>query len=295
MDFQNYTKMLQCKVQLFLGNSYEVMIKEVVKNNGIVLTGILAKNDSSNIFPTIYINQYFDDEMTVDEIEYLAMKLSKKLVMDDSIDLDIIDDFTNYEMAKSRIAFKLINAEKNKELLLDIPHRRFHNLAVCYYYLAKEDADRGSAFVLIRDNHIKMWGVEEKDLYNIAYKNTIELLSFSCVDIMDMVRNLSGIRLYEDIKVNMYVLTGKSKLNGAAAMLYNEYMKEVSEMIGGSFYILPSSIHEIIILSEEYVQSEKELLYMVSQINRTEVEDELVLADSVYYYDAIMEEVLWVC
>lgn len=294
MDFKTYSKQILCKVQLFLGNDYDTEIREVTKNNGLVLTGIMSRKEGMNICPTVYIDSFYNDYIDADEIEYIAKNVASSLKNAEIDNENIIDDFFNYEMAKERVVIKLINAEANKDLLFDIPHRRFHNLAVCYYYLVEDSSLSGFASVLIRNSHIMHWNITEDTLYECAYSNTKELLPFKMWNIKELIENICDYDL-KDIDIPMYVISNEHKTNGSCAMLYKEYMKKISAQLDGDFYILPSSIHELVILTSKEERNNKELLDMVTLINRTQVAKEEVLADSIYYYDHELDEVIWIC
>ena len=82
----------------------------------------------------------------------------------------------------------------------------------------------------------------------------------------------------------MYVLGNERKLFGAAVMLYDGLLEKMSEIIGGDFYLLPSSLHELILIPDEGREKGGDLWKMVCEINETQVEPEDVLTDSVYYY-----------
>lgn len=292
MDFNNFCKSLLCKVQLYLGSEYETQVKEVTKNNGVILTGIMAKKENSNIYPTVYINEYYKEDLLTEDIEYIAMKVSNTLKNARMENADIVDEFIDYELAKSNICLKLINAEENKEILFDVPHRRFHNLAICYIYIVN-NID-GIASVLIKNEHLKRWDVKEKDIYDQAYINTKNKLPFKIWNLADIVNTCYNLEL-NNIDIPMKVVSNEYKIFGANTMLYTDLMKEIGKELDSDFYIIPSSIHEIIVLSNDLTRTNKEILEMVTEVNKTVVSKEEKLADSVYFYDRALEEVIWIC
>jgi hypothetical protein len=86
-------------------------------------------------------------------------------------------------------------------------------------------------------------------------------------------------------RVPMYVLTNRSHYYGAACMLYPKLLKCIGEGLDSNFYVLPSSVHELIILQDLGMEDAATLMDMVKEVNATEVKEEEVLSDSVYYYD----------
>lgn len=294
MNFQDFIKNIECKTQLYMGKEYEICIQKVTKNNGVELTGIMAKKEGASTFPTIYIDDLYEENMTMEDVEYAAMKLSRNLSKVENNLMFDIGRFTNYELAKDRIALKLINADKNKALLFEIPHRRFHNLAIVYYYLLPEELSDGIASVLIRNTHMENWGIDEKTLYEIAYENSRQYFKMKVWTMGEMISELYGSDLLEE-DFPMYVISNENKINGSFYMIYEDELKQLSDKFGKSFYILPSSIHELILMPDDGNKNEKDLLCTVTEINHTQVQDEEILADSVYYYDKDKNEVYWLC
>ena len=269
------------------------MEKPVSKNKIIEhLNNIYAKKEKSNIYPTVYINEYYKEDLLTEDIEYIAMKVSNTLKNARMENADIVDEFIDYELAKSNICLKLINAEENKEMLFDVPHRRFHNLAICYIYIVN-NID-GIASVLIKNEHLKRWDVKEKDIYDQAYINTMNKLPFKIWNLADIVNTCYNLEL-NNIDIPMKVVSNEYKIFGANTMLYTDLMKEIGKELDSDFYIIPSSIHEIIVLSNDLTRTNKEILEMVIEVNKTVVSKEEKLADSVYFYDRALEEVIWIC
>lgn len=294
MDFKRFMQILLCKVQLFIGNEYEVSEHTVTKNNGVSLTGVIAKKEGINTFPTVYVNEYYDKDMLENEVEYVAMKIAQRLksaVPDRDID---VETFTDYEKASEYIVFKVVNADKNKELLMDIPHRRYHNLAIVYMYVMDNDELGGRGTILIRNEHIDKWNVNEEDIYSRAIKNTQRLMPLKIMKMKDIINDMYESEIVnEDIK--MYVITNESKLYGAGYICLSEAMQAAYERIGSDFYVLPSSVHELIALPYDDAGDARELLQMVTEINQTSVSREEVLADSVYLYEHESDKLSWIC
>ena len=81
-------------------------------------------------------------------------------------------------------------------------------------------------------------------------------------------------------------LTNGDKMNGAGLILQGDLMQQIEEIVGGDFYILPSSCHEVLVIPEAMGMDVKELSAMVQQVNETEVSTEDRLSDHVQHYDS---------
>lgn len=297
MDFETYVKCLLCKVQLFMGESYDVEITKVSKNNGVMLTGLMAKKTGQNMCPTLYIDDYYSLDISESDIEYIAMSISKSLKNSKYPPEDIVEEISDFDKVKRRIYLKLINAEKNKKLLIDCPHKRIFNLALVYFIYGESD-EYGLSSVLIKNDFLEMWNVDENDLYEAGMKNQKENRRPVVHNIKDLLEMLSvsySNELDDSCDYKMYVMTTPDKFFGAAGLVLTDELVDFSEKIDNSFYILPSSIHELVLIPDTGEMNPKEMADQVEMINRTEVSPEEVLSDSIYYFDRVTKEVTWVC
>jgi len=99
-----------------------------------------------------------------------------------------------------------------------------------------------------------------------------------------LLKNMDS--LYEDNMVPMFVATNSKKVNGAGVILYDGLLRTFAEKIGGDFFILPSSVHEVIFVPANGDIDARHLIQMVKEVNATEVAPDEVLSDNVYMYHA---------
>ena len=291
MEFTNFTTLVQREVEKRPGENYRVKLNDVMKNNGVVLRGITLMQDDSNISPTIYLNPYYDayenGDTTLGTVIDEVIDTYERNKINRSIDMKF---FLNYETVRSRIIFKLINTEKNRELLRDVPYIPFHDLSIVFQCLVSEERF-GNASILIHNVHLQLWKVNARELYECALENTPLLQGYELADmntVLEEMKALGGIddEEIEDMQqeVPMYVLSNKSRINGASCILYKDILKDFAMVVDKDLYVLPSSIHEVILLPSDGTQESEQLKEMVREINQSQVEKEEVLSDSVYYY-----------
>lgn len=194
-----------------------------------------------------------------------------------------IPNLQEFENVRGKIIYRLVNYEKNKELLEDCPHRRLYDLAVTFRWVAHIDND-GVSTSLITNRQVKEWGVSVNDLVLAAQQNTPRLFPAKIVDIEEMLAGKMSFILYLST-IPMYILTNEQEVNGASALLYGDVLKDFANKKGTDMYILPSSIHEVILLPSDRINDPTKLLSMVHDANTTVVSIGDVLSDSVYYYD----------
>ena len=296
MSFDAFTAAVVKDVQKRKGDDCHIFSNTVRKNNGVELTGIIMKRTDSNAFPTVYIDDFYEEYQQGADYDGILNRIINVLEdarIDNTVDLS---DFLCYEKTASQIVYKLINYEKNRELLKEIPYKIFCNLAIVFYYTVMTPPFCGRASILIYNSHMEKWGVDSEELLKRAMENTPQLLPAQIQNLEElMIGMLEGCNeaLPEELRQEftgerrrtpMYVLTNKQKLLGAACMLYPLIIRDFADKMDKDIYILPSSVHEVILLPFSEDISKESLVEMVTEINSTQVDEYEVLADSVYYY-----------
>lgn len=304
MNFDTFMEKVKLSLQEFFGANAEICIGEVEKNNGVILYGLTIAKGSANISPTIYLEEFYREYKQGKDFGVIIYEIVK-IYDDNKIETKVnLDFFSHYETVKDRIFFRVINYEKNKKRLQKIPYIRFHDLAVVCYFAYMNDLI-GHGFIQIESNHLEKWGISQERLFADARKNTKNKLrveikgmneiiwemmeeKVSRMDIKEVKRALE----HAEKKIPMYVMTLKGKYFGAACICQNEALIQFAEKVGKSFFILPSSIHELILIPDEGRETPEGLKKMVREVNRSHVAVEEQLSDNVYYFEKESETVI---
>lgn len=301
MVFEQFKERVCNALRESLGDEYEITDREVTKNNGIILNGILINKKGSNVSPTIYIDELYTDyeEGTAfGDIIYDILCAYQRNAKEIHMDMKF---FTQYEQVQKRVLYKLVHAESNRKLLDEVPYIEWNDLAIVFYYAMEEDRF-GKATILIRNSHLKMWGIDKNTLYEHAKSNMAQLLPEELIPIKKLLHELLSQGLKVDITENeielpkradsiMYVLTNRDRIFGAASILYSEEMKKLTHKYNKNLIILPSSVHEVILVPDEGIVENSFYKNMVKEVNDTQVEPEEILSYSVYYYDRITDTI----
>ena len=288
MTYEQFQQDVLDTLEKWMPGNTTFTVRQIVKPNDRVLDGLIISNPQTEIAPTIYLNPYYDalsaGGASFDEIIENIFRLYKDNETTASFDQD---EFLNWDRAKSHITYRLLNRKANEKFLEDIPFLPYMDLAVIFtYLLTVEEAGQGS--IVIHDCHAKNWGLEAKDLYSEAMKNTPSLLPPVCKPMSQMLDDLlpdAGEELPEDIP-DMLVLSNKAKTYGAAAILYTDLLKSIAEKMGSDFYVLPSSVHEVLLLPAGDKDIRNDLSAMVREVTASQVPDGEILSDHAYYYCA---------
>lgn len=268
-------------------------IQSVVKNNNVKLDGLTIMEGGTNLSPTIYLNYFY--ETYQNGVEFSSILNTILHTYQSNKPRGKIDTsfFTDYANVRSHIAYKLIHYERNRHLLADLPHFRYLDLAIVFYCLVSSSPS-GSATILIRKDHLRFWNISPTQLFDAAKENTPRLLSYDLCNMNDLMEELLApahstlsdpdIKKEEAAICPMYVLTNQNKLNGASCILYEHLLEHFADRLCCDLYILPSSIHEVILIPATSDTSYQELSQMVQEVNDTQVSPEEILSDHVYYF-----------
>ena len=268
MNYTEFMNAMLCEIRGQVDAQVRTELYTVTKNNGTRRTGILFKQEDSNLAPTIYLEEFYQKYLKGQQVPDLAdsiCSIYQEIRVKKTCDCQNLFDFNH---VKEHIVYKLIRRDANEELLKQIPYEPFLDLAVVYY-IQIDNTRFGSAAIQIRNEHLRYWRVEKEEIRRLAEKNTPRIYP---AQIQKIVRF-------------MYVATNEQCSLGAAVMRYPDFREKVRGMIRGDFYILPSSIHEVILVPESFGMEPERMQEMVKEINQTGVAPEEVLSDSVYYFD----------
>lgn len=263
----------------------EVRVNAVTKNNGLVLDGLTVTKPNSNISPTIYLNSFYQDmEDGKYTLEECMEKIAQVQVENESPQIDT-SKFRNYDDMKDKLFIRVVNKDYNSKLLETVPHTCIDNLAITYSLLATDGID-GIGTARISYDLMNAWGITENELHETAMKNTPNLFPATFKSMKEVLLDMGmPEELMPDSEPQMYVLSNDKGINGASALFYPGMMEEIANKLGSSYVVLPSSIHETIVLPVDDSMSKDRLIEMVKEVNETQVAPEEVLADTAYFYD----------
>ena len=266
----------------------ELHIQKFPKNNGVVYDGLVIFDTELNISPTIYLNPYYHwylNEVPMEEICDSIENTYNERLPEQNFDTE---SFTDYENAKDKLVVKLINYEKNSEFLETVPHIKFMDLAIVLQFMVKVEED-GFAMILITNNHLRFWDKSIEELYSTAIKNTPKLLPVKIENLEELLGSIMQGMVGDsptEGKDNspVYIISNEAKVNGAATILYEGVLKEFAEKTNTDFIMLPSSIHEWLLIPTDNADQLVMFNQIVKEVNKTQLQDGEILADHAYYY-----------
>lgn len=298
MEYKFFISTIKELVERRCQGCSRVIVTKVMKNNSVELDGLIVQRKNVRITPTVYLNGYYKQYLDGRSISSIADEIIAINQKERFLPNFEVDSYLDFGYVRNKIALRLINTQQNSILLESVPHRDYMDLSIVYYCYIDTYENGSVATALVHNSHMEQWGVDEELLYSIASANTHRLFptvirrmsdilrELVCGDDDESLEQLVG-NLEEDEGTDriMYVATNIRRLYGASAMLDSRAMRNFANRYG-DFYIIPSSVHELILIPVDKESDEKRLGEIVKEVNDTQVAYDEILSDSVYLYNS---------
>ncbi len=281
MDIKEFGKMMATEIGTALGDKYNVSYKEIMKNNGIIWHALLIKNENEAVAPTIYLDYFFDRYKEGYGLERLVKEFVdfyRKSLPPKGVDVSFFMDFSK---VCSKLSFKVVNFDRNKEKLKDIPYRKTEDLALIPVCVVDNEFI-GEGTITITNQHLIYWEISSEELW----ENVMDSAAIVSPVLVENMAEILDDRFFPDYLENILVVTNRERNRGASAIFYPGVMAQLAEQIGGDYIIIPSSIHEVIVMSPDYMNGDLDcVLSMVKRVNSEVIVGEDILSNNIYYYE----------
>ena len=295
MDYEKFKKEIRLQIRAYLPEEMEnwkVRIFQKYKVNQQLDAVSLQppEEDGRNgAFPVFYMQDLYELYLRGNSMDAILKYVCSWMFNASETYAARENDFDTAWM-KERVVFQLINYDRNFQMLSDLPHRKFLDLAVIYRVISL-DGDGHMYGVIVTHDLLESWDMTEEDLYKKAWENTLQMLPFVLKDASQIVGEECTLVDFEN---RMYVITNDGCHFGAAAMLYPDILEMAADEIGSSYIILPGSIHELYAVKDQ----ENRLHHWrktVRYANQNLVHPTEWLSDNLYYYDKVRKtvKILW--
>ncbi len=307
MNYEEFQEYMKQAVLEFLPEKYQdatVQIHQIIKNNDTKRDGMTILLPEETVSPTIYLNGYYEDYQHGRASEEIAGEIADTYVEHFFEREQVLQDFDishigDYDAVKDRITCRLINREANSERLDNAPFTPMEDLAISYHILVSQNQD-GIGSIMITNELMEQYGIDVETLHTQAMENNNRLMPPMVEDLNVIMNEMmafdAGIsndeaEVYMQDMIpksgpKLYCITKALKINGAIDIMDSDVQQAVAVIMGGDYYILPSSIHECLAISVDMVQDKEDLEMMVRDVNEKLVDADEVLSNNVYAYDA---------
>jgi hypothetical protein len=287
MNFDEFIKEFTERLRESMGNEYRFTQQTSDGMNGTVRHSLTIIHPDSSLHPCIHMEEQYEYYKLVENnmeltIERILTQLKEHTLLQD-FDLSTFDA---WDLAKQHIYGKLINTKENGRQLVNIPNRNFLDLSLVYYFRVPLESKEGHYAVIQIDNRrMQSWDVDEDTLYRVAMENMDAFQLFNMQDyLMEALDTVGNDIIDTKDKLPLYVLTNESRRYGAAEILNPDALRHMVDLLKDDFWILPSSIHEFIIIPVHFGHEAAELERMVEQVNNTQLPLNEILSFHVYRY-----------
>lgn len=294
MKYFEFIDEMAKRVKMCFDKEVSVEVHKVVKNNSMEYDSLIINEPGRNVTPNFYLQGMYSRYVDGIGLDSLVSEIVQKY--ESAYDSEKYENLSlDYADCQEKIVMRLISFEKNKKMLEEAPYIPFLDMAVVFYFLADNDQN-GIASIRITNEIMNDWKTDVKELYTLASDNSKRIFEEKVMPMSKMfeefnidiskIRSEKANQIYEE-RSEPYVVTNNIGINGASVILYPDMLREIAAKLGGDFYVLPSSIHEVLVVSASEDVDEKSLKKMVEDINRNYLLPDEYLSDNVYKYNLI--------
>lgn len=286
-------------IREYLPPEYEDMKCEVMeqkKNNGVNQIGVSFRLPESHAAPVIGMECFYQQVQIGKPLEEIMQGIAEEVQNAMQINnYPAVGQIKDFEKVKENLSVRLVNTKANQQMLAELPHREIEDLSlICVIRIPLED---NLAIRKVDYDMIRRWNISEEELCQIALENAQEkqepvLQRIFTIMLEEVSKKPSDENLlYDQIEPEklmsepVFILSNKEKLYGASVIAYPESLNKVSQVFPQGFYIIPSSIHEAMIIPKTEVEDTKHLGSLVRMVNTHAMEKSQVLSDRIYEYD----------
>lgn len=274
-----------------------IEVHEVLKNNEVLYHGIHILEEDMQVCPNIYLENFYDmykrGDLNLEEIVDAIADIHEEH-KDEVKHMEIAR--LDFEDVKERIIFRLVNTRMNQSILKESPNVPYLDMSILFYLLVKQDEERIGS-IRITYALMETWtkDVAIRELMKCALRNMPRLFPARVLPILSVIKGevLDAMLFNFSVKEGLsycgecgfHSLSNHMGINGAATILYPGILEEIASYFQSDLFVLPSSVHEVIILPDHNEYTLEELSVMVKEINTREVDTEEVLSNHAYYYN----------
>ncbi len=297
LSFQKFIEKVKTEIHLLCGDGYQIIMEPVPQNNGTEQTGIDIRKEQGEEMAHLCLDAYYEQYlagMTVEEAARDIWDIFNSFEQS-GVSEGLLNDF---EKVKNKVVFSLVNYGMNKERLESMPYVPYLDLAILFYVLL-DRTENGERTAVITNKELAAWGTTKEELLRLARQNTPRLYMAEVNSLNDVMKSFVKDKKSKDFfdefigeeELPLYVLSNRHNVKGAAVILYDGLLKEMSKVLGHDLLILPSSVHEVLVMAYDKTMDFLSIRDMVEHINEVEVPVCDVLSNQIYRYNREKDQV----
>lgn len=288
MDFKEFQDQILQEAQDRMWG-VKVGIQNVEKLQGESYTGLSIQPNDSPMAATINLDSLYIQMSDGKSFQEVADNLISQAadIITDMPKIDV-NNLTNYDQMKNTLVVQVIPTDRNEDMLANIPHKNIEDMSVVYRMQIDQN-ETGTSSVLVTNAMLENYGITAEQLHQDAMDAATINNPATFRSMQDVLSDLMGMPAEMMPPMDgpqMYVASIESSVNGAGVIAYPDFMDQVAEQVGGDFFVLPSSVHEVLVIPDDGSIDRHDLESMVREVNASEVLPKDQLSDNVYHYDS---------
>lgn len=289
MTYEQFKTELHNKVQKKMGACANVKFVIVHKNNQVDLEELSCEISGRNMTPAIPLKEFYNKYLEKG-MDWCVIAAVSILGTGESISKEEL--FQTWEAVRKKIRIELVNHAWNEELLKTVPHKDFLDFAILFRVRICE-TEYASAGYAVSKEMMDYWGIDMEEMSEQAFQNLYKEETFEISSLLKEISRIIGDECKEDISEDdtedneddsIFVFTNRYRTKGASGMLRTDLLAEFAKEQDRDLIILPSSVHELLLVPDHGGYDIEALRDMVREINRGSVEKEEWLSSEIYVY-----------
>lgn len=267
----------------------DISMQEVSKLQGESYTGMTVRPETSEIGATLNLKEFYEtlgSGLSVEDVlDSIARSVDRAIRHMPQYDAQMLAD---YDRMRDALIIDLVPVAGNEEKLAQIPHKNVEDMALVYRFEEKSSV-YGTVSILVTNDMLAIYDITADQLYADAMEAAVRNRPAKLQNMDDIMRemlgDMSGLFLTDEPSP-IWVATVDSGQHGAGVIQYPGFLDQAAETLGGDFYVLPSSVHEVLLVADNGSMELGYLEEMVRSVNAEEVAPAERLSDNVYHYDS---------
>lgn len=302
MVYEIFLENIRLAVAGQLGSSFSVSLRQIPKNNGVLSDSLCIQKPPSTVAAAIYLRQFFEEYENGLPVSCIVSEILN-LYTGHSLPATLHpEQFLRFSSARTSLACKLINTADNELLLSQVPHIPFLDLSIVFFLFLENDEEAFTS--IINMEQLSQWNMTETELFTEAHANSPRLFPPILQELGDAIEGMiqngsagdeeepaSAVPDFCNDPQPLHVLSNTKGMNGAYCMLYPGVLKEFADSYGSDLIILPSSVHEVILVPDTSDSRYDEMNEMVKEINCSDVSEEDRLSSHIYLYSRLSDRI----
>lgn len=282
LDYNGFKKELIKTVHDKIDHKINITVSTIKDRGGRERDSVSFEESEDQLYPAVFLDSVYDQYLAGSTLSACAEFVSA-IYRCSQKDIQKVF-YKDWNHAKGNIRMAVIHKawnQKSSDSLEGVPHVEFLDL-VLYCRIIRTEDDAGT---IVKNYMLKEWKISKKELWATAFDN-FKQEEFQIKPIEEVIRFYwpdDPKMEQQESRTPIYVLTNKCQNLGAVGMLRVDLLELFAGLCGCNWYILPSSVHEVLLTPDEGVVSQ-ELRRIVQEVNCEQVDEEEQLSDEVYYY-----------